>query len=187
MTRPEGRAYCQIRADDGIYTRIALRVDAAGCYHVLRPDDVPNERMRRQVETALRAEERRIAAIARSKELFTRLLTDDQRVSFESRGYIDVAAHSGRLYRINCQGGYSGNINWIPAPGQRGGSFCVYPHYLDYEHSLPKYDAFLGQMLLIATDERKFLNTGIFHGAVHPDDGPRRVRMFTRLFGWGRP
>lgn len=147
--------------------------DVRGGITFRRVEGTP-EAQERRIREARKRDERIAEATARSKELFTRLLTDAQRATFENESYVEVEATSGRRYRIVCNHGYSGNIFWVEGREVKG-SFCVYPRPNDcYPGCLPKYDAFLGQLLLILTDEDRFLDVGIFRGPVHPTRGPQR-------------
>lgn len=150
---------------------VEVRTDGRGGFIFTRVVSTPAERVKReQREQQMRERQKlRERAGARSKELFIRLLAEDQRETLASGGYVDVTAKSGRTYRIGCNHGHSGNIYWIDEKSKEvKGSFCIYPG--DYD--LPQYDSFLGQLLLIATDEDKFLDIGVFHGPIHPTRGP---------------
>lgn len=116
------------------------------------------ERVRKQQEAEQRA-----------KDLFLRMLKPEQRKQYDKGKYVDVTAKSGKVYRIRCDHGCSGNVFWISPELGKQGDFCFYPNFRNINTRVPPYDYFLGQMMLIATDETKFLTTAVFSGTHHPD------------------
>lgn len=158
MAAPPEPVHTYVTLSRGGYTRVTRTIIS------------PEERVRmlaRQWAATQRWEEQERATV-RSRALLLRLLTPAQRAMFEARRYFEVRGESGRTYRIHCGGGREGNIKWVDALGFQMGSFCVAPA----GYHLPIWDAFLGQMLLIATDEDKFLRTAVFSGPMHPTQGP---------------
>lgn len=160
----EGRGYCVTFEIDGAHD--GYRITRGG-------GDLSVEEVREQ---QLRKQRDRRVAEDRSKTLLLRLLTKAQRKTFSSKDYFEVTAPSGRTYRIDCSEGCSGNVYWV-REGDVLGNFCCHPSRYGW---LPVYDAFLGQMLLIQTDEARFLATAVFHGREHPIHGrsPGRRAMY---------
>lgn len=113
----------------------------------------------------------------RSLRLLMRNLTKEQLRTFLGAKYIDVEGASGNIYRIWCTGSPISNIWWI-RQGQHRGRLCVAP--ADPHNDLPIYDTYLGQLLLIHTDEKKFLKIAVPSGP-HPTRGPVR-QFFRNLF-----
>lgn len=175
---------------------IDIAIDAYGRYLHRRAtaEEIEHirERQRRaeleEQERVRERQDRQLLAERRSRELLFRVLTDEQQAMFDTKEYFDVTGKSGRIYRIDCRGGYSGNVYWMgggddilarcryqfPPGVEIRGSFCVYPRYRPNVYPiqrLPRHDAFLGQLLLIITDEDRFIEVGIFRGPVHPVRG----------------
>lgn len=155
---PRGFAYgcLDVRADRG----------ADGRYTILDPGLSESQRQQviQQLEQAREQREREARADERAQTLLTRLLTDDQRTCLEEKGHIEVIGASGAQYRINCGMSYSGNVLLIEK-GKSRGSFCIYPHYNrppNCTDHMPRHDAFLGQLLLLTTDEQKFRRVAYF-------------------------
>lgn len=138
--------------------------------------------LRRQREEVLKAaREHQAAAEARSKELLLRVLGPERRKLFLEKSYIDVTTKTGHSYRIDCGGSYSGNVFLVKGDDRQVQTqFCIYPNPRKVEtfvldewgnhvlHPLPRYDMFLGQMLLLETDEEKFCMVGVSHGPERP-------------------
>lgn len=146
-----------VRATDGV----------DGQFTITHPENLTEAIRERALQQLIETRERQIieqSAEARSKELLIRLLSTEQRKTFMDDSRIYVTAASGRRYRIDCHGGYSGNIHWLAGGGGRRGSYCIYPTS-GYPKSLPRHDAFLGQLLLLTTDEEKFRRVGVFFEA----------------------
>lgn len=142
---------------------------ADGQFIIIRPENLSEalrERALQQfIETRARQDIEQ-AAEDRSRELLTRLLSTEQRETFAASNHIYVTAASGRRYRIDCGGGYSGNVHWLAEDEKRRqGTYCIYPNPSSYRDRLPRHDAFLGQLLLLSTDEEEFRRVGIFYKA----------------------
>lgn len=105
-------------------------------------------------------------AEARAKELFVRMLTDEQRRTLETARFIQVTGSAGGNYLIHCGQSYSGNVVRMKRNGERGPSFCGYPSYTRPAgvSGMPRHDMFLGQLLLIQTDEKRFLDVAVRYG-----------------------
>lgn len=167
----------QIGDGRGAYIDVEVEIGRDGGYRIVDEAEAGAalERVRQQ----------RRGAEARAKELFVRLLSDKQRKTFTSDRFVEVKGESGRTYRIDCGGGYSGNVLWIKGRLVMG-RFCAHP--ATYQGSsyvpLPRHDAFLGQLLLLSTDEKKFLEKAVYSGACHPSLLPGRRSLF-RLLGFG--
>lgn len=125
--------------------------------------------------------ERRNAAEARAKALLERLLNAEQRKTLAEHDYFDVVGSLGNRYRIRCSGEYQGNVRWIDDDGNQLGELCGHPDMesLDDDHNtvgyMPTSDAYIGQMLLITTDEDRFLTVANLHRGRRPERlGPSR-------------
>lgn len=142
---------------------IMLRCDDDGTFTVVEPKDASEG----VIETVRKLEERHRhmkTAEARAKEMLVRLLTDEQRETFQS-GYINVTGSCGGAYRIYCGESYSGNIVSFQKNGERRGSYCAHP---EWGRDLPRHDMFLGQLLLLTCDEPTFLKVAVFYRAYPP-------------------
>lgn len=176
-------AYARVGDGYGAYVNVVVEIGPDGRYHP-RAD-------RADIQAALdEASQTRRGAEARAKGLFVRLLSDKQRKTFTDKGYIEVTGASGCTYRIECGGGYSGNVLWVQGRNVLG-RFCAHPgaYQGDMYVPLPRHDAFLGQLLLISTDEKKFLQKAVYSrahrpGAARPGHVPRRPGLLRRL-GFG--
>lgn len=145
---------------------IGVTINPDGTHYVELPDGIPDATaimVRRYVLERLERSHRQAQAEARAQELLVRVLTDEQRQTFERNKYVDVTGSAGGAYRIYCGPSYSGNIRALFGMER---AFCVYPAYQRPKdgESMPRHDAFLGQLLLIATDEPKFLKVAVHYG-----------------------
>lgn len=149
-----GNRYVDVRVTidgDGIYTIVGFPM---GTRRALKND------VRAQVERENEFRRNQVHADQRAKALLLRMLTETQRATFDAHQYIDVTTEeSGRVYRIDCNAGYSGNIRRLKkntdTPTRH--SYCVYPGCTWGEYAPPTHDMFLGQLLLLRTDEKTFL------------------------------
>lgn len=109
---------------------------------------------------------RRFEAPERARELFEAQLTSQQREDYQQFGYIDIVGSEGHRYRIFTNMGVSGNVLWESETSGmwRGGLCAYYPE-------VPTYDTFLGQKLMLETDEQKFLKKAY---GLHPPWSPKK-------------
>lgn len=116
---------------------------------VMQPPETPEQRaVRERMAAEWRAKEDK--ALKRAEELLFMHLSDGQREQYLAKGYFD-APIKGRLYRINK--GRAGNVELIEA-GAPKYRYCIHPR--DYT---PAPDAMLAQLLMLETDEDRFLKT----------------------------
>jgi len=99
----------------------------------------------------------------RARRFGDRFLTDDQRATVSSWGYLDVKGSAGRRYRIFTSRGVTGNVKKLSADGGIIGSRCA--HIYRYAH--PVWDTFIAQMFAIETDESKFLDVAEIYGPLY--------------------
>ena len=86
-------------------------------------------------------------------EMFLSVLSRLQRESLERIGSLRVVGSEGGIYTVAI--GHSGNI-------RRGNTwFCAHPMMQNGYHILPVWVAMMAQVLMIKTDERRFLEVAI--------------------------
>lgn len=157
------RHICSAIGGKGYCLDVTIRVADDGSHTVVEPGNIPKAVVEYVRELGEQERRRRVAE-ARAKEMLVRLLTDEQRETFTRSGYIDVTGSAGGNYRINCGTSYSGNIA-LPRSdgGTKRGMYCAHPSDRGPRGWLPLHDMFLGQMLLITTDEPTFLDVAVFY------------------------
>lgn len=106
------------------------------------------ERQRQQAEAERRREQR--AADVRAERLLRRCLTQEQRRCLRQRGHFVVQSELGGTYRINR--GAVRNVERLDAKGRAVTQFCIHP-----QEAVPDADTMLAQLLLLRTDERRFV------------------------------
>ncbi len=118
-------------------------------------------RLAQQAEWAAAERERQaqlLAASERSVALLLSLLSDEQRATYQEKGWFEVRGSSGRRWRIRNRG-QSGNVDLMPEIGEeREMSFCAHP-----AGWLPDADAHVAQMLALVTDDEAFERTANVH------------------------
>jgi hypothetical protein len=106
----------------------------------------------------------RRAAVTRARGLLHSMLSAEQRAEFDIHHRFHVNGSRGRRYCIQANG-QSGNVELLDAQGKLQARLCAHPRGY-----LPDPDAWLAQMLEIATDEDHFLLTANVHWGKRPDD-----------------
>lgn len=116
------------------------------------------ERIARE-ECLVKERVRMEAAASRAEKLLFCCITEEQKNEYLERGYFDTKV-SDKLYRI--KKGRSGNVVELDSNGKEKYRYCIHPSLL-----VPDQDTMLAQLLLLHSDERKFLATAnrtILHG-----------------------
>jgi hypothetical protein len=107
----------------------------------------------RHQAAALARRAERDAAEARAEHLLALLLTPEQQAEWATHGRFHVTAPSGRVYQLSR--GWAGNVAEVdPHTRRRLTRFCIHPR-----QSLPLADNVAAQLLLLRTDEGRFLAT----------------------------
>jgi hypothetical protein len=97
-------------------------------------------------------------AAERALELLRSLLSDEQWISYQEKGWFEVRGSKGGRWRIRNRG-QSGNVDLMPEIGEeREATYCAHP-----PGSLPLADAHAAQMLALVTDEEAFVKTANVH------------------------
>jgi hypothetical protein len=103
-------------------------------------------RIQLEAEAAIK----RKAAESRAEELLIACLTEEQIKQYQQHGYFETDVND-KKYRINK--GRSGNVYLIEA-GKPKYKYCAHPHTMT-----PDQDVMLSQLLMLKTDEARFLAT----------------------------
>jgi hypothetical protein len=116
------------------------------------------EAEQRRAEYQRQAGERREriqAANIRAEQLLLRLLSPEQRTSYEKSKYFEFTGSLGTRFRLHP--GYSGNVEVLDPDGEAIGGLCAHPNlYMSDGFVLPQADSMIGQWLALRTDEVGF-------------------------------
>lgn len=136
----------------------------ANTFTVLTPRELTDEekiaqaKIRADYEVRMRAEEElRKIATSKAELLLRRVLSKEQILELDEKGYFHVWSKDGLKYRI--RRGTSHNVKRVdPLTGEEKQSYCIYPKI-----SVPVPDIMLAQKLLLEADPETFLKTAFTH------------------------
>lgn len=120
--------------------------------------ETPEQRIARE-EAEIAYKKKYEAASLRAEELLLACIDEQQRKDYLEKGYFETKVKD-KKYRI--KKGRSGNVFQLDEKGQEKYRYCVHPYEL-----VPDQDTMLTQLLMLHSDENKFLATAnrtILHG-----------------------
>lgn len=95
----------------------------------------------------------RAQAVDRARQLLLSHLTPAQRETFtKNRWFVVEGGRSKQRYRIDVGGGYQGNVALLDSGDKVAATFCGH-----CDGSIPRYDQFLAQKLMLEQHEDEFL------------------------------
>lgn len=110
------------------------------------------EAQRAITASAWAREAKRDAARARARELLLEHLTPAQRKTFEEKAWFVVeGGRSKKRYRIEARG-VAGNVSLLDKRGSVVATYCGHA-----DHSIPDYDQYLAQKLMLEANEDAYL------------------------------
>jgi hypothetical protein len=109
------------------------------------PPETPEQKLAREEQ-----EQRRVVAATRAEELLLLHLSEDQQKQYLEKGYFETIVND-KTYRINK--GRAGNVYLIEG-GKTKYKYCAHPSAYT-----PEQDAMLAQLLMLKTDEERFIKT----------------------------
>lgn len=158
------RQHARYLADQGQHIPVALRRlltdDELRAWEDVRQRRA-EERLERERQAAMRAEERE-AAEGRAQALLHSILTAAQKREWLEHKRLTVTAPSGRVYRL--LPGWSGNVCIMDGDVRRA-TLCVHPR-----ERVPDSDCIAAQVLTILHDEERLLQLAILHGGEFSED-----------------
>lgn len=102
-------------------------------------------------EHQLKEKVRMEAAASRAEQLLFACISEEQAKEYLEKGYFETKV-SDKRYRI--KKGRSGNVFQLDDKGREVYRYCAHPHMY-----VPDQDTMLAQLLMLHSDERKFLAT----------------------------
>lgn len=98
----------------------------------------------------------------RAEGLLYEHLSDEQRAAMKrDKFFVVVGGKTGRRYKINAQGGLSGNVHEVDAAGVLQRRLCA---HIEHAANAPIYDHLLAQKLMLEYQEESFLKVANDHG-----------------------
>lgn len=121
-----------------------------------------NRRMEEYREGKKVEAERYRAAKERAEGLLYENLSDEQRAEIKrSKFFVVTGGKTGRRYKINAEGGLSGNVHEIDDSGVLKRRLCA---HIDHAANAPIFDHILAQKLMLEYEEEAFLKVANDHG-----------------------
>lgn len=141
--------YINYNCQMGVTTGSLSNVYYTNCIQTISAQETA-EQVAVRVEAERKRDRDRKEAEKRAEMLLLSCLTDAQQAQYKAHGYFETDV-SDKVYRI--KKGRTGNVELIDG-GKAKYRYCAHP-----DKWTPDQDVMLSQLLMLKTDEQRFLNT----------------------------